>query len=115
MKPIYWKHTPIEGGKTINATLVINLGKNRTYRVTFNWDRSYSFQTNGEIAVLDGAEFHTVLYLRHHDLPLLADYDNASPPSRGEFERAGKLPALVRQQADELAELGRQIVDGVTS
>lgn len=115
MTSVYWKHTPTGGSpQSIDATLVIVLGlvTPRTYRVTLHWDRSYAYQSRGEIAVFTGGEFKTVLHLFHHDLSQFAAYDEWQSPKRGEFDRAGKLPALLRQQADELAALGSRIVSG---
>ena len=113
MQTIYWSHTPLvnvgPGGQSLDATLVVT-ERGRTYRVTLHWDHSYSFQSRGEIAVLEGASFKTVLYLHHHDMERFAAHDKLEPPIRGEFKRAGKMPGLIRTQADELAALGSKIV-----
>ena len=108
MEKIYSSMGPVTGQST-DATLVAVLD-GHTFRVTIHWDRSYTFQTRGELAVLDGLEFKTVLHLHHQDVPRLAAYDLSEPVRKGEFERAGKLPGLVRAQLEALVTLGSKIL-----
>ena len=112
MKQIYWNHTPTESrGQSLDVSLVGIMGAH-TYRVTLHWDRSYSFQTRGEIAVLEGEHFKPLLQLHHHDMEKFAAYDKMEPPVRyREFDAAGKLPGLLHDQARELVELGARIIE----
>lgn len=113
MKAIYYStnYDPHHHSQCVEVTLIATESGN-TYRVTLHWDRFYSFQTTGQLAILKKEEFTPLLHLFHHDMRQLAAFDALEPSKRGELEGAGKVAAILKLQTNALVDLAVRITTG---